>query len=585
VTATAPDWLPLTVLLPLAVATLLLTFSHWLPPRVSTVLAIATALAVALLCALLTRAALSGPVVQWFGGWTPSSSGRPGVVLGISFAADPASGAVATFAAFLFAASFTFAWGYFDETHSHFETLMLLFLAAIVGFCLTHDLFNLFVWFELMSISAFSLTAYPLGKSSLEGAFNFTVTNALASLLMLSGVGLLYARTGTLDFTAMGNAVSSIGSDPVLSGGLCLISAALLTKAAIVPFHLWLSDAHAVAPSPVSVIFSGIMVSIALFALLKLVGQVFSRDAHVMGLAREFMLWLGATTAVVGGAMAWAQRHLKRLLAFSTIAHLGIMLVGVAAVTPLGAAGLLFYLFGHGLVKATLFMIAGILLSLLGSEDEIALCGRARSLWPAGLAMGIAGLLLGGLPWGLLHHGGDLIDAASPAARLAIVVGTAFTGGAVLRAGVRIFLGWSGAPGVERTAPTQRAREKGPRPLWLMLIPCVVMLALAIIPERAISWFVGVAATALLDLQEHAGVPAPPDSLSISSFLPICIALMLVLLSLFRRRATSIFARTAYSIERLPFDALQSLHSGLVSDYVAWMIVGVAGLALGLAWL
>ena len=244
----ASSLLPFAVLIPLGAATLLLAVAHWLPQTVTRTLSVATALLVAALCGWLCVQATQEPIIHWFGGWTPEMSGRPGVVLGISFLADPASAAVAAFCGLLFAASLGFAWGYFDEVHSHFQVLMLLFLAAMVGFCLTHDLFNLFVWFELMSVVAFALTAYPLGKSSLEGAFNFTITNALASFLMLAGVGLLYARAGTLDMAALGQAVARQGSDPVLIAGFCLMAAALLTKAAILPFQFWLADAHAVAP-------------------------------------------------------------------------------------------------------------------------------------------------------------------------------------------------------------------------------------------------------------------------------------------------------------------------------------------------
>jgi multicomponent Na+:H+ antiporter subunit D len=579
----AAAWLPVTVLLPLGVAMLLLTFAHWLPSGVSNVLAILTALAVALICGFLARETIDGPVVQWFGGWTPASSGRPGLILGISFLADPASAVAAAFAGVLFAASFTYAWGYFDQTHSHFQILMLLFLAAIVGFCLTHDLFNLFVWFELMSIAAFALTAYPLGKSSLEGAFNFTLVNALASFMMLAGVGLLYARSGTLDFAQMGRVVDELGSDPVLSAGFCLVCVALLTKAAIVPFHMWLADAHAVAPSPVSVIFSGIMVSIALFSLFKLVTQVFIRDVQVMNLVHSLLLWLAMATAIVGGAMAWAQRHLKRLLAFSTIAHLGIMLTAVAAATPLGATGLSLYMFGHGLVKGALFMIAGILLSLRDSEDEMVLYGRARDLWPAGLAMGLGGLLLGGAPYGLLHEASHLIETAEPSAAAAIIVAAALTGAAVLRAGARIFAGWSGAPGVEITGPTEREREKGPRPLSVMLLPCVALLALALVPGSLATPFLSVAGARLIDPQGHSGAQSLPASLSLASFAPLLLTVALVLVALARRRATSALGRTLFGAEKLPFRALQYLHSGVVSDYVAWMVAGLAVLTAAFA--
>jgi multicomponent Na+:H+ antiporter subunit D len=577
--STASTLLPAVVLLPLGVALLVLACSHWLPTRAATAAGILTALAVAGACAYLARAGLDAVVLHWFGGWTPSASHKTDVVLGISFLADPASAAVAAFSAFLFAATLTFAWSYFDEEHSHFQILMLLFLAAITGFSLTHDLFNLFVWFELMSVAAFALTAYPLGKSSLEGAFNFTITNTFGSYLMLAGIGLLYARTGTLDFTAMTRTVDRIGPDPVLSGGLCLIAAALLTKAAIVPFHMWLSDAHAVAPSPVSVIFSGIMVSVALFGLAKITAQIFIQDTLVVAFAHSMLLWLGAVTALIGGAMAFAQRHLKRLLAFSTIAHLGIMLTGIAALTPAGLGAFLLYLFGHGLVKASLFMIAGILLAFCNSGDEITLYRKGRQVWPAGIVMAIAGLLLGGLPVGSLHHATDILSSEPSLVGGCIIVSTALTGAAVLRVAARTFLGLSGTPGPEITAPTEREREKDHRPLALMLSPAAIMILLALIPGKLLTPFLDQADARLMQPLQDGRSPMPEPGLSLLSFAPIALTLVLFVASVVRRRPTRRIARKLFWLELLPFRGLQFVHSGLVGDYVVWMVVGLAGLA------
>lgn len=582
----AVELLPVTVLLPLGLAALLLALAHWLPPRSADAVAVAASLGLSALCAWLAVQSMRGPIMHWFGGWTPHVSGRPDVVLGIGFAADPASAAVAAFCALLFAAAFVFAWGYFDKIHAHFHVLMLLFLAAMIGFCFTRDLFNLFVWFELMSIAAFALTAYPLGRSSLEGALNFTVTNALASFLMLGGVGLLYARTGTLDFVAMGRVVSQIAPDPVAAGGFCLVASALLTKAAIVPFHLWLSDAHAVAPSPVSVIFSGAMVSLGLFGLLKLIVQVFADDTQLMALVHTGLFALGLATALTGALMAWAQRHLKRLLAFSTIAHLGIMLTALSAVSSTGAAALVLYLIAHGLVKGTLFMVAGILLARRNSADELTLYGAGRDFWPAGVAMGVAGLVLGGLPWGLLHAATDGVDASTPslAATTVIVVATALTGAAVLRAACRIFLGVSGAPGVELTAPTEREHEQGDRPLWLMLLPCAVMLAIVLLPVSLMATFIGQAGARLVQPDVSTIAPAFSDAVSPASLAMLALMLALTAASLARRRAISRAGRRATEVERWPFRALQFLHSGLVGDYVAWMAIGLAVLTV-LLWL
>ncbi len=572
----AHQLVPLAVLLPLGVAFLLLALSHWLPPRSADVTAVIVSLVLVALCGWLAAKAMHGPIVHWFAAWTPGVSGNPDVVLGIAFSVDPASATVAAFCALLFAATFVFAWGYFDHVHAHFHVLMLLFLAAMIGFCLTRDLFNLFVWFELMGIAAFALTAYPLGKSSLEGAFNFTVTNALGSFLMLAGVGLLYARTGTLDFVTMGRLVAAMPPDPVVAGGFCLIAAALLTKAAIVPFHMWLSDAHAVAPSPVSVVFSGAMVSLGLFGLLKLTAIVFVEDAQVMMLVHDGLFWLGFATALLGGLMAWAQRHLKRLLAFSTIAHLGIMLTAVAAMDTVGTQGFLIYLVGHGLVKGALFMIAGIFLARFNSVDELELYGEGRRIWPAGIAMGVAGLLLGGLPWGLLHEATGALHDGTPgtAAWAATVIGTALTGAAVLRAASRIFLGCSGVPTVELTAPTEREREKGNRPMWLMLLPCLVLLLAALLPARPAAPFLHHAAAALVP----GGLPPPKDG-TLVTMTTFALTLLVPAASLLRRRPTRHVARRMAKIEMAPFKAMQTLHSGRVTDYVAWMMVGLAILA------
>lgn len=203
-------------------------------------------------------------------------------------------------------------------------------VAAFVGFCLTHDLFNLFVWFEVVSVAAFALTGYGLRSSALEGVLNFTVVNTVGSYLILGGIGLIYARFGALDMITLGVSVAGAPNDRIVSASFVLMATGLLIKGAQTPFHFWLSDAHSVAPSPVSVIFSSSMVALGLFGLARVYFTVFSAAPAVAAVMHTLLTGFGAASTIIGAAMALSQRHLKRLLAFSTISHAGIMLIGLS---------------------------------------------------------------------------------------------------------------------------------------------------------------------------------------------------------------------------------------------------------------
>ena len=567
--------LPFPVVLPLLVAAVLLTLGHLLPSRVPEIVATLVAVAVAVLSATLAHGALGGTLVYWFGGWTP----RPEVTLGIAFAADPASAGLAAFIAALFAATFVFAGGFFDRQRVTFHVVMLLFLAAMQGFCLTRDLFNLFVWFEVMSVAAFALTGFSLQRSSLAGALNFTVCNSLAATFMLAGTGLLYARTGALDFDAMGVAVAAAGHDPVILGGFCLVSCGLLIKAAILPFQFWLSDAHAVAPSPVSVIFSAAMVPLGLFGFTKLLVQVFAGSEDVLALVRGLLMGLGCVTAVVGGLMAWHQRHLKRLLAFSTISHIGIMVTGVAALSGTGFAGLFAYLLGHGLVKGALFMLVGILLATKASVDELALRGLGGDIWPAGVATAVAALLLGGAPLGLLHAGADLTDAAAgtPWVRAALLIGTALTGAAVLRFAGRIYLGLGPDPGEEAQAPSDEEQEKADRPLWLMLAPAAALLAVDVaVPADVARDLAARLVPQFIHRAEAVTLPSPDAWGLAEPWVALLGVVALAGTALFRDRLPGAVPAAVDRWIGPPIAAMDRLHSGVVNDYVVWIAVGVA---------
>ena len=579
---------------PLTMGAVLLILSHGLPRPVPDILALFTALGALIVCAMMaTHVSAGEPLVYWFGGWEP----RAGFPLGIGFVVDEMGALMGAFIALLFAAALVFAWGYYDEVHAHFHVLMLLFMAAMIGFCLTHDLFNMFVWFEVMGVAAFALTGYQLRTDALEGAMNFTLVTGVGSYLFLTGLGLLYSRIGALDFAALERGVALQPHDVLVRASFVLLAAGLLIKGAQAPFHFWLADAHAVAPSPVSVIFSGAMVALGIFGLARLWWTVFEPSPEIATIIRTALLSLGVLTILIGGVMALAQRHIKRLLAFSTISHVGVLMVGLALLSAEGTAGMFVYLAGHGLAKAALFMIAGILLAACGGIDELRLRGKARDLWPAGLVMALGAAMLAGLPTGLMSVGTELIDAAaarSGASWISAVlgIGAAFTGAAVLRVAGRVFWGLGVEAGLEAHAPTDDDQEKMDRPIWLMLTPAILLLALSACPlppsalrlfSRGTTMFIQPNNQAVLG-EAAASVVAPTSPVQLSgasalAWVSVLGALLIATVGLNRRHFPPPLRKGADSLT-WPLTVLQKLHNGTMGDSVAWSVAGIALLAL-----
>src|SRR5438067_5316654 len=385
----------LPVAVPLLAAAFLAAVNRHVPRWMADAFALLASISTCAGCTLLMLQSSPQTIVYWFGGWAP----RSGAAIGISFVIDPFGAGLAAFAAALVTVALVFSLRYFDSVGTLYHVLMMAFLGAMCAFCLTGDLFNLFVWFELMSAAAFALCGYKTEQAGpLAGSLNFAITNTIGAFLVLSGIGLLYGRTGALNMAQVGRSLGNT-ADGLVVVAFALILCGFAVKAALVPFHFWLADAHAVAPTPVCILFSGVMVELGLYAVARVYWSAMDGPlaAHRVALT-GLLLTVGTITAILGGVMSFGQRHLKRLLAYSTISHMGLMLIGFALLRPEALAGVALYVIGHGLVKAALFLVSGILLHRLATVDEFELQGRARDLRGTGLLWVFAGLGLAGLP-------------------------------------------------------------------------------------------------------------------------------------------------------------------------------------------
>jgi multicomponent Na+:H+ antiporter subunit D len=591
----------LPVLVPFLAGPLLVAVGHFSPRWFNDGVATLAAVAVTALCALLAVHAGSQPFAYWMGGWSP----QHGVTIGISLSIDALGAGLAAFAALLVTAALVYSLRYFDAVEGLFHGLMLLFMAGMVGFCLTGDLFNIVVFFEVMSVAAFALTAYKVEeKGPIQGAINFAITNSIAGYVMFIAVGLLYARTGALNMAQIGAALGSHHPDPLVIVAMALLFLGFLTKAAAVPLHFWLADAHAVAPVPVCVLFSGVMVDLGVYAVARLYWQVFAGPmaAHA-ATVRAIFVAVGVATALLGATMCFQQRHVKRLLAFSTISHIGLFICGVALLTDKGVAAVATYMVGHGLTKGALFMCAGVLLHRFATIDEFDLHGRGREIPVVGILMAVGALLLAAIPPFTTFMGKSLLEEGSFALGynwliVVFIVISAVTGGAVLRVTAGVFLGWGPAEGQHREQAqaaeedvdeTRDARDH--TPVLMVIVPAVLLLGalvLGLIPgavpglERYAAQFVDHRAYAAWVLHgRHVALPVlPPSHISASDYAYSAAstvgALLVAAYGLFGEGVLNARRFLRVHPVRNTVDVIRDLHSGHIGDYIAWWSAGVS---------
>jgi len=277
---------------------------------------------------------------------------------------------------------------------TEFYTLFLFMLSGMVGVVTAGDFFTLFIFWELMSLSSYVLVAFIKRTwGPIEAGFKYLVMSATAGAFLLLSMSFLYGMTGTLNFAYLAANLKGV----VISPWIILLFSSLVigfgVKSAIVPLHTWLPDAHPEAPSPISALLSGVVIETGLFAMTRIMFLVFDPSFFKLPIAV-----LAVITMTVANVTALLQSDIKRMLAYSSIAQIGYMLIGLAAGTTYGVMGLLLHIFNHSLMKGMAFLSAGSLVHETGTREIDDLKGIGRKMPFTTLSLFIAFLGLGGVP-------------------------------------------------------------------------------------------------------------------------------------------------------------------------------------------
>jgi multicomponent Na+:H+ antiporter subunit D len=378
----------LPILLPLcAGAVCLLCWSRLGLQRFISVISGVATLIVAVTLLLHVRTA--GILVSMMGNWPPP--------FGIALVADLLSAIMVVLSATMALTVLLYSFGSMDRDREQwgYYPVFHFLLMGINGSFLTGDLFNLFVFFEVMLVASYVLLSLGGEPGQLQESFKYLVLNLLASTVFVASVGILYGVTGTLNMADLSLKIAQTERSGLMTALSMLFLLVFGVKAAIFPLFFWLPDAYPQPPTAISAIFGGLLTKVGVYALIRSFTLLFVQDTPF---THGFILVLAALTMIIGVLGAIAQNHFKRILSYHIISQIGYMILGLGLYTPLALAGSIFYIIHHITVKTTLFLISGITERATGTQ-ELQEMGGLLNVYPflASLFL-VAALSLAGMP-------------------------------------------------------------------------------------------------------------------------------------------------------------------------------------------
>ncbi|WJG08218.1 monovalent cation/H+ antiporter subunit D family protein [Aliiglaciecola sp. LCG003] len=337
-----------------------------------------------------------GTVIHYeLGGWAPP--------WGIEYRLDSVNGLVALIVSGIGMLTSIYAKRSVEvEIESHqiplFYTAFQLCFLGLLGICLTGDIFNLFVFLEISSLASYALIALGNNRKALTASFHYLVLGTLGATFFLIGIGLAYAATGTLNMADLSSGLVAASDIRLVHTAFAFIIVGMALKAAIYPLHLWLPNAYSYAPSVVSIFLCATATKVAIYVIIRCLFNVFSIDYVLSTLLPEVLVVVGAVAILYGSVRAIGQNGMRKMLAYSSVAQIGYMVMGIGFFSRSGLTASLLHLFNHALMKAALFMAAGLFIYRVNTATYENLKGMGKEMPWTFAAMLIAAMSLIGVP-------------------------------------------------------------------------------------------------------------------------------------------------------------------------------------------
>jgi len=316
-----------------------------------------------------------------------------------------------------------------------YYTLYLLLMASMLGMAFTNDLFNLFVFMEICAIASCAIISIKESKACLEAAFKYLVLSAVGSGCTLLAIALIYMVTGHLNFTFVAEALpGAIALYPRnILVALALLMVGLGVKAALFPLHVWLPDAHASAPSPSSAVLSGLVIKIYAVAMFRLLYRVLPAAFAALSPALTALLVMATLAIIIGSMFAIVQEDIKKMLAYSSIAQIGYVFLGMGLGSHNAILGGVFHIFNHAMMKSMLFLAAGAFIYATGVRKLSQLKGIGQTMPVAAIAFSIGALAMVGIPvtngfWSKWYLALGALDADKPLFAAVILISSLLNG-------------------------------------------------------------------------------------------------------------------------------------------------------------